>query len=521
MSSLWSTVARNPLVRAIAILLAASGVIKLTEHWLQRTNRQPRSWVAVLAIALSNARRTQTTRMAAALAYRTIFGVIPVLVVGLAVVGGFATDDDIKLMVTRIMSYAGLNTITVPSETGGALVDVPVESIADESPAQPVPEGVDDWITRLITNYRKIPFNTIGVVGLIALVYAAISMLVEIEQAFNHVCRAPSGRSWARRLTQYWAMLTLGPIFLIASFYTQDRLQTLVTELTSSGALSGFQQFLLSALSYMAPVVISTLLLLIVFTSMPNVKMRLVPSLMGAFLSALLWEAGKRAFTEYIAFSTSYVTIYGSIALIPLFMLWVYFTWVIVLLGLQMAQAVQVYMTARNGGMSVNVLATHVLAIDAPSAPKIVDPAIIIPVAAVVARGFDEGKVADRGSAAQEVGVDERITADMLDRLANAGFVHRIAQEEGEEGYCLSRPPESIRASDLLTAGIELAGVEGGKGGLSRSAAATLNSIESPRVDALRNKTLRDYLNAGATNGTGGAETPARTDSAATLGTKT
>lgn len=513
MSSLWQIIVKSPIVRGVAVLLAASGLIKLTERGLALIDKQPRAFLAVLALTLQNMRRTQTTRMAAALAYRTIFGVIPVLVVGLAVLGGFAKDDDIKVMVTKFMSYSGLDGITVGDGVGdgAGAGDAPAVDGAAGAAAPAAPAGVDQWISELIENYRKIPFNTIGFVGVIALIYAALSMLVEIEQAFNHVCRAPTGRSWARRVTQYWAMLTLGPIFLVASFYTQDRLQSILTELTATGVLSGFQRVALAMLSYVAPVVISTALLVIVYTSMPNVRLRLVPSISGAILSALLWEAGKRGFTEYIAYSTNYSRLYGSIALIPLFMLWVYLTWVIVLFGLQVAQALQTYGLARARGTRLDLFGLGLFGTDAASTPKIVDPAIVIPVAAAVARGFGEGKLAERGKIAREVGLDERLTVDLLERLVVAGFVHRVSRADGEDGYTLARPPEIISAGELLAAANELTGGTG-PAGPRRSAAEALERIESPRLDALRSQTLRDYMPKGSDSQRAGA-------SAATLPT--
>ncbi|HWQ28598.1 MAG TPA: YhjD/YihY/BrkB family envelope integrity protein, partial [Dehalococcoidia bacterium] len=143
----------------------------------------------------------------------------------------------------------------------------------------------------------------------------------------------PAGRSWARRITQYWTLLTLGTILLFTTFYVGEKFKSWAADVGESTGLMGRGPVALAVIGYSVTVVISTLLLLLAYLTVPNTKVRWRPALVGAFVAAVLWEAGKWGFTQYLRYSAAYERIYGSIALIPLFLLWVYLTWLIVLLG--------------------------------------------------------------------------------------------------------------------------------------------------------------------------------------------
>ncbi len=495
-----------PVFRGLAFLLAALGLVKLSQSTLAAIET-PRGALAVLTLAVRNGRRVNLFRMAAALAYRTIFGLIPVLVVSLVVLGSFAKDDQIEDAVKRMIGFAGLSEIVLENKSqneGGAHPSsnwlpimgdhsqslLPEQDSSSAVAADKTPATIEQWITGIVKRVRAIPFGAIGLVGVAALIYAAISMMVEVEQAFNHVCRAPSGRSWARRITQYWTLLTLGPLFLFASFFVGESANRVIVTLSQTQVLSGFKEIMLNAGAKATAAAISTLLLLIVYTTVPNTRVRMGPALIGATFAAILWEAGKWGFTQYIRSSSSYSTIYGALAVLPLFMLWVYLTWVIVLLGLQLAHALQTYNIIK-----VQKLRIGLLEMNENQGPKIVDPALVLPIAAAVARDFRAGKVVERSRIASIVGLDDRTTADLLDRLAQVGVVHRVSRGEGDEGFCLARPPEAIGVVELLDAARSMTTDQGRKREADE-AMEMLGKLEETRRAAVRNQTLADYLKA-------------------------
>ncbi|MCW5777506.1 MAG: YihY/virulence factor BrkB family protein, partial [Phycisphaeraceae bacterium] len=208
--------------------------------------------------------RTPLPAMAAALAYRTIFGLIPVFVIGLVVLGAFATKEHVTDVVRDLLRYAGLTEIVIEPEAeatdfgavgAGFLPIVPTEGGAE---AQEETKGaaarLDAWVEQLVLNVREVKLVAIGLTGLAMLAYAALSFVVEIERAFNRIYHAPTGRSWPRRVTQYWTMLTLGSVFLVASFYVGGSFTGWVAKIDGGGD----QSALVPIAGFAVTVVIST-----------------------------------------------------------------------------------------------------------------------------------------------------------------------------------------------------------------------------------------------------------------------
>jgi len=457
--------------------------------------------VRVLPAAARGLYRTRLPQIAAALSFRTIFGMIPALVLGLVVLGAFATEQDVQSALDRFMEYAGLSEIVVADgsaadragETGGQ-PGPGVGEATDEARGDAPDEGagagaqrLDEWIQRLVVKVGQIRLEAIGAVGLLMLVYAAISMLVEIERAFNQVYGAPSGRAWSRRLTLYWTLLTLGTIGLVATFVVGERFKVWVTSLAQGGT-SGGGQTLVTLLGFGVTVAISTFLLFMLYTIVPNTRVRFRPALAGAVVAAILWEAGKWGFRAYVGYSISYARLYGALALIPLFMLWVYLTWLVVLFGAQISQALQ------NFPRWVEQERQRQRGADRPA---IVDPDALLAMLACAARRFQTGKPASLSDLAEHADLDEGTADRLAGALVSAGLLHRVQMPDGEPALALARPPEQIDAADVLGVGRDMAG---GRSRLARLPA--LAALADRRLECARGRTLlRLSEGDGQTNG--------------------
>ncbi|MBK7404259.1 MAG: YihY/virulence factor BrkB family protein [Phycisphaerales bacterium] len=463
---------------------------------------------SMLRSALRVVSNSQIARMAAALSYRTVFGLIPVLAIGVAVLGGFATPTQVKDTIENVLDFTGLKEIAVSSpsaaqsgkEQAGSTPIVGPFDFEDGPRAgqhEPTnPAKLEFWINNLVTKVREVSFLAIGITGSIMLIYAAMSFMVEIERSANHIYRAPTGRSWVRRITQYWTTLTLGSLFLIGTFYVstwvsdglkdflatpqaQKQAQAINPDAgdpaaaTSDVAKAGQNQaagaaptpgesaaaqaqpgrgvdeaskqaasekakvniFALVAAKAVSAVT-GFLLLLFLYMTIPNARVSVQCAAVGAAFAAVLWEAGKAAFVGVIAFS-SYQRLYGVLALIPLFLLWVYITWIIILFGLQLSYVLQYFRA-----FSVTEEEAH--------GPILIDPLALVRVASIVARRFASGGTASVAHVASTVGLDERTSLLMLERLTDAGLVHRVPEGDETETFALARPAEQIQAVDLL-----------------------------------------------------------------------
>ena len=307
--------------------------------------------VRTIRAAALDAERSRLPQMAAALSYRTIFGLLPVLAIGLFVLHRLASPEDLEWVIGKGVDSLGLSTIVVeessikvaPVETASSVIfGPPAPPLMERAPTEAT-ASLKQWINEFVERINTISFSAIGIVGVIMLIYAGLGMVVEVERAFNQIYRVPQGRTWGRRLPIYWTLLSLGPIGLFATFFIQQRLGVWVEGITQGRTGVGSGAITLTIIGIASQFLITWAMLLAIYLVVPNTKVRFLPALYGALLAAIIFEASKFAFGKYVEFSgkDSYARLYGSLALIPLFLLWVYFSWLIVLFGVQLAYQLQ------------------------------------------------------------------------------------------------------------------------------------------------------------------------------------
>lgn len=489
--------------------------------------------VSFTRLVIASFEQSQLTRMAAALAYRTMFALVPVLVIGLSVMGNFATDQQKTELIARTLDFAGLSNIAVdepldeelfftePSHnepkhegTAAATEPPPVQarvqstdaSISKSAPIAAKSPKLAEWIGGLVAKARSIPFATIGFIGLIALIYAGISFVVEVENAFNQIYRAPTGRAWFKRVIQYWFVLTLGPVALFASFYVSQSFTAWVSQLTDVAGFSEARGVMIGVAAYAATVAISWVALTFAYMSVPNTAVRLAPALSGALVAAILWEAGKWGFTVYVSKSVAYSRLYGPLALVPLFMMWVYLTWLVVLLGLLLAHALQSYRQVRVLGLGIIGLGGQ--SDRPPASPSIVDPGMAVPVLVAVGTRFAAGSPSKPYQLAEALSIDEQVVVDLLGQMLAAGLVHEVGNAKGESAYVLARPAERIEVGEALKVGFGMSDRAMGK-----ACPANVVALRDAQIALCRGQTIQDAIQ-GNTPATA-ADVPAKNQASA------
>ena len=246
--------------------------------------------------------------MAGALAFRTLFGMLPVFVVATVLIRAMGMEQWFLEPLDKFFQIAGLDEITVipPSDVTG-----PVQTLSV-------------WLMERVVQAEKLDMAALGWAGLIVTIYAAISLLVTIENSFNTIYRAPTGRSWTRRVPLYWFILTLSPLAVILSTYMNNLFENWVGSFES-------WQWVPVALSMLWSLLVVWLFIFIVYVLFPNTKVTLRPALSGAFAAALLLELGKGTMGAYLQRALTISQLYGSLGLVPLFMFWVYLMWLVIL----------------------------------------------------------------------------------------------------------------------------------------------------------------------------------------------
>lgn len=187
---------------------------------------------------------------------------------------------------------------------------------------------VQEYIVDISQQMTALP--VVSVVFLLVLIFM---MIKRLEKTLNRIFYVKKSRSLVQSLLVYWTLMTMGPLLLGFVFISS----TYVLSMTWIFNTIGIEKYLLSGLSVM----FLTGGFFVVYKILPNTKISSRIALLAAFLVAILFTVAKKIFSIYMFYIPTYSVIYGSLSLIPIFILWVFVTWHITLLGSVMIRAMQ------------------------------------------------------------------------------------------------------------------------------------------------------------------------------------
>jgi len=170
--------------------------------------------------------------------------------------------------------------------------------------------------------------------GLIFFLVTALLLLFTIEESFNDIWRIKKGRSLGQRITTYWALISLGPLLMGVSLSISTYLLS-VNVLEGFGYVKQVQSLGISAL----PILFEVLAFLLLYLVMPNAKVRFKQGLIGALVATFLFELSKSGFAFYVSNLANYELVYGALATLPIFLIWVYLSWMVALVGAEVVAA--------------------------------------------------------------------------------------------------------------------------------------------------------------------------------------
>ena len=175
-------------------------------------------------------------------------------------------------------------------------------------------------------------------ISILVMLFSALSMMISIEDRLNRIFRVHQPRGWGSRLLLYWAALTLGPILAVGGIAVTSYV-TAMPLLAGAYAQLGLGQRLLGVL----PFVVTFITLWLMYAAIPNCKVRRSDAAIGALLGAVMFEVARWGFTLFVSNAQTYQQIYGVLATIPIFLLWIYVSWVIAILGASIAASLSAY----------------------------------------------------------------------------------------------------------------------------------------------------------------------------------
>ena len=404
--------------------------IRDAADWISRVIHHPREelthWQATARfwydLARVGARRLQEDRalqMAAALAFHTLFALMPLAIVSTALFKGIQGVDKLQSLVHKLVQSAGLDTVRIMPADGAAGADT---------------VSLGTWLEDMIGTFGTIDLETLGLLGLAAMIYAAVAMMVTIEDCFNTIYRAPQGRSWLRRMPVYWTVLTVGPLGIALLFLVDSHVGRWIASVEARAGL-------IHVLGVVWSIAIITLMLLGTFVLLPNTQVSWRSAIGGAFVSAVLLHIGKVGLAAYINNAFSFSHLYGPLGFVPVLMLWTYAMWICILFGVEVAAIVQ-RLGGRHELEEVERLRPRSSLLDATSVLLLME---------VIAEGFESGRAVPLATLVEETGLPEPVATEILEKLAAEGFVHRVATNVA--AYTLARPPHDISAESLVEFG--------------------------------------------------------------------
>ncbi len=239
------------------------------------------------------------TLRAMSLVYTTLLSMVPLLAVSISVLKGFGVHDQLEPTLARILAPMGAQSVEISA--------------------------------RIVGFVENMKIGVLGVVGLLMLLYTAISLIQKIEAAFNHTWRLQNNRTLMQRFSDYLSVIMVGPVLLFAAVgITASLSSNLIVEFLNS---LPYMNDLLRITGKLLPFVLVIMAFTFVYMLVPNTRVQFRSALYGAIFAGLLWQTAGILFTSFVGGSSNYAAIYSGLAILLVFMIWLYLSWVILLIG--------------------------------------------------------------------------------------------------------------------------------------------------------------------------------------------
>ncbi|MCU7837237.1 MAG: virulence factor BrkB family protein [gamma proteobacterium symbiont of Taylorina sp.] len=194
-------------------------------------------------------------------------------------------------------------------------------------------EVIQEYLTIFVEKASKLTM-----VGMVSLFIIALMLMRQIDKSLNKIWGVHKNKNFIRTFLTYWAVLTLGPILMGLSIMFTSYLTSVLMIQDAADSL-GFKKELLLIL----PVVMTMTAFTLIYMIVPNREVPILHALFGGFTATILFELSKKAFALYISNNNTYSNLYGALATIPIFLVWIYISWLVTLLGAMTARCMSLF----------------------------------------------------------------------------------------------------------------------------------------------------------------------------------
>ncbi|PWG62598.1 YihY/virulence factor BrkB family protein [Spiribacter halobius] len=430
-------------------------------HVLEVDSRQQPRWrrgllfCLRLAYAVSrDVARGHLTLRAMSLVYTTLLSMVPLLAVSFSVLKAFGVHNQIEPALAGFLA--------------------------------PLGSRGEEITTRVIDFVENIQVGVLGALGLLLLLYTVIALLQKVERAFNETWRVQRPRGFAQRFSDYLSVLLVGPVLIFAalgitaSVLGSDFVRSLGT-VAPLGAL-------INLATRLVPYVLVIAAFTFVYLFVPNTRVRPLSALVGALVAGVLWQSSGLVFASVIAGSANYTAIYSAFATLIVFMIWLYLSWLILLIGSSIAYYHQ-----------------HprrlLLLGDAPElSPRLRERAALGVMSCVAQAHYARETPPDDEALAARLHMPADALQPVVDALREAGLLRALEQEGEPSGYLPGTPPEETPAVEVLAAVRrhgERAGLDLASLALPPALDSLLGRRETAAAEPLAGLTVRDLTERG------------------------
>ena len=243
-------------------------------------------------------------RVASSLSYTSLIALVPLIAIALAIFSAFPVFNSIR------------------QELLENLVSTLAPDMGNE---------INNYFNTFVSATAKL--TTFGVIGIAV---TAVMLLSTIENSLNFIFKVNRSRRFATKITLYWTVITLGPLLLGAAFSLRGYLFT-IQKFMSDNINS------LSAMFNLLPNAITLFVLMFIYILVPNKKVNFSSAFWGALVSVVLFSLLRHGFGMFVLNNATYKTLYGAMAILPVFLVWMYLSWAVVIFGAVVTAALDDY----------------------------------------------------------------------------------------------------------------------------------------------------------------------------------
>jgi membrane protein len=342
--------------------------------------------------------------------------------------------------------------------------------------------GSEEIVKQIVGYIDRTNVKALGALGMLSLLVTAISLVGNIELALNRIWGVQRSRSLGRKFSDYLSVLLTCPILFVAALGLTSSIQT-VSIVQWIGALPG-ASYLVLLLALLSPYVLMWIALTFIYSYLPNTKVRLSSALYGGVIAGTLWQLAQWGYIHFQVGVARNNAIYGAFAQLPIFLVWLYTGWNVVLFGAVLSFAHQ---NPRKEAQELSV----------SDAPYSFREELGLKLLWLIGKNFDDGKEPYNAEAlAQKLAAPVKLVGEILEQHCRAGFLIPAAREPQEHIYLLAKPPEKLRLDEVIEAmrryggeDLKIKKIEG-----EEDLQKTLDLIAESRREVLSHVTLRDFL---------------------------